>query len=222
MFKRRKRPTQLVERSKNQRGRAERSRNNRNISSLGRGKFLPRESPIFHRISSRSFARIQHSRAFSKGRSRATDEERGEKERERERERKTGVSWATCKDNLTIRAKGRCCTRRCEKRFHESLARFKPWSPVFQPTAFQPAATRNIAGNLAPQNELLKPSPILGDRCHVVSSHENGARNRERVNRLFTDRVSLSRSNNSIGPTYGRKITPKVDGQRGRSARSAV
>lgn len=49
----------------------------------------------------------------------------GEREREKEEKREKGrrVSRATREDNLTIRAKGRCCTRRCAIRFWYGNAR---------------------------------------------------------------------------------------------------
>lgn len=107
--------------------------------------------------------------------------ERNVEEREREGE------WERFheplgEDNLTIRGKGRCCTRRCAIRFYYGNARLVSKRGVvgggfrvvvsgrgrIQPCA-TPVRFRNIAANLAPQNELLKPGPPLQFSVTIVT-----------------------------------------------------
>lgn len=109
--------------------------------------------------------------------------ERNVEERERERE----GEWERFheplgEDNLTIRGKGRCCTRRCAIRFYYGNARLVSKRGVvgggfrvvvsgrgrIQPCA-TPVRFRNIAANLAPQNELLKPGPPLQFSVTIVT-----------------------------------------------------
>lgn len=108
---------------------------------------------------------------------------RAKRRRERERE----GEWERFheplgEDNLTIRGKGRCCTRRCAIRFYYGNARLVSKRGVvgggfrvvvsgrgrIQPCA-TPVRFRNIAANLAPQNELLKPGPPLQFSVTIVT-----------------------------------------------------
>lgn len=106
--------------------------------------------------------------------------------------------------------------RECEARFERGVVGGGFRVVVSGRGRIQPCATpvrfRNIAANLAPQNELLKPARFLPtnsrwplSRCFVASW--------KRVNRLFTESASLSLSRvqtiSSSAPRFGHgKITP--------------
>lgn len=83
---------------------------------------------------------------------------------------KAGVARAGAPSDSTAGMRGSFRARRCRWRISgRGVGSRRRIQPCATPVRF-----RNIAANLAPQNELLKPGrpslpPILGDHCHVVS-----------------------------------------------------